>query len=279
MVEKKGSEVKKDRGNSRNNTLNSVLLIAGLIFLLAFAVRAYGILDAGITWDETTYVGTAITYLTFLPKLSFFNSVTWSVNYEHPQVAKFIYAIAIGVFHGPVYDLGAILIAKYASALMSALTCVLVYLLGRDLFDDRTGILAGAMLALMPAMVGYGQIAGLETPLALFFTATVFLFYKALKSGSRRYYAASAVAMGLTIDTRLNGLLIVPVIALVYASFIYYSKHKVNPARLLAGSLKYVIVVAATVVLLWPWLWADFNTLFHDPLQPLSMVLSHWNYV
>jgi 4-amino-4-deoxy-L-arabinose transferase-like glycosyltransferase len=274
---KQAAEDAKSKGVKQTVSPN-VLLAAGSILLLALAVRTFGIIDAGITWDETTYVGTALTYLTFLPKLSIFNAVTWSVNYEHPQVAKLIYALVLGIFHGPVYDLGAILIAKYASAFMGSLTCVLTYLLGREIFDDRTGILAGAMMALLPVMVAHGQIAGLDMPLALFFTATIFLFYRALKTGNRRYYAASAVAMGLTIGTRLNGLLIIPVIALIFAYFIYHDKTKLSPKDLLASAVKYGIVVVAILLLFWPWLWADFSTLSTDPLKPLTMTLSHWNY-
>ena len=97
----------------------NVLLAAGFILLLAIAVRTFGILDAGITWDETTYVGTAMTYLTFLPKFSIFNAATWHDNNEHPQMAKFIYAIAIKIFDGLNYGLGDLPDwSGYVSALM-----------------------------------------------------------------------------------------------------------------------------------------------------------------
>jgi 4-amino-4-deoxy-L-arabinose transferase-like glycosyltransferase len=255
-----------------------VLLIAGLVFLFALAIRAFGIMDAGITWDEPVYVKTALSYIEYIPKYSLFNAATWQLNFEHPPVAKLIYAVAIKIFGGLDYGQGTFQIARYASALMGALTCAIVFFIGRELYEKRTGILAGLIVALLPLMVAHSQIAALESPLVLFFTLAILLFLIAMKTGDRRIYAAAAVAVGLTIDTKLNGLLLLPIIALMYGSYIYFTKKTPVSKAMLTSALAFVAIVAATVVLLWPWLWADFGTLVHDPLKPLIMTLSHWNY-
>ncbi len=256
-----------------------VLGIALLIFILAFAVRANGIIDAGVTWDEPVYVKTAIAYADLIPKESVFSSSIWENNFEHPPVAKFIYAIAIDVFQGPYYGLDAFRIAKYASAFMGALACVLTFLIGLVVYDRRTGILAGVILALLPVAVAHGQIAGLESPLMLFFTLAIFLFILGLKRDDRRLCVAAAVATGLTIDTKLNGLLIIPVLALLYACYLYSGKKSADLKSLLRPVTGFAAIVAATVVLLWPWLWTDFGTIARDPLNHLTMTLSHWSYV
>lgn len=255
-----------------------ILFIAVLVLLFALAVRIYRIMDAGITWDEPVYVKTAIYYIEYIPKYTFFNSASWQLNNEQPPMAKFIYALVIKIFNELTYGLGTFQVARYASALMGALTCAIVFLIGREIYDKRTGILAGLILALLPVMVAHSQIAALDSPLTMFFSLAIFLFLIAMKTGDRRYYVAAAVAMGLTIDTKLNGALVLPIAALMYVIYIYTAKKPLVPKALLKPALEFVAIVAATTVLLWPWLWADFGTLVHDPLKPLITTLSHWNY-
>jgi hypothetical protein len=162
---------------------------------------------------------------------------------------------------------------------MGALTCVLTFFIGLVIYDRRTGILAGIILALLPVAVAHSQIAGLEPPLMFFFTLTVFLFILGMKRGDRRFYAAAAVAAGLTIDTKLNGLLIIPVLALLFGSYLFIQKKPADLKTLVRPVIGFSAIIVATVIVFWPWLWVDLGTLTRDPLNHLAMTLNHWSYV
>lgn len=278
-VKRKVAAAQKGRSAASGKTITfRVLVIAGLILLLAMGVRAYGIMDAGITWDEPIYVKTAIVYAQQIPAHSIFDSNIWIVNFEHPPVAKLIYAVALTACNTLSYklsDVSAIVTAKYTSALLGALTCVLVYFLGREVYDGRTGVVAGVILALLPVTVAHSQIAGLDSPLALFFTASVLLLVLAMKRGDSRLYAASAVAAGLTVDTKLNGLLIIPLLGLMYGYHFYSEKKSIAPQKLATSALAFLGIVTATIILFWPWLWTGVS--LQDPLSHLSMTLTHWD--
>ena len=265
-----------------------VLLIV-LILIFALALRMYGLMDIGLTYDEPITVASGIYYIHNLEVQNFSPDV-WAQNMEHPPVAKYIYGIANLLFNGDGFSYNTYFVTKSASALMGALTCVLTFLIGKELYDRRVGIVAAFILSLTPVFLAHTQIAAIDAPIVFFFTLTLFLFIMALRRNSMPYYAASAISLGLLVSTKFNGILIIPVMAILYLLFrhqhpIAVKKAKVkgsakqasnkgildiikayvNPMSLLA----YCLVVVLVFFLLWPWLWSDM-------IGHLGQTLSHW---
>ncbi len=243
-------------------------------------------MDAGITWDEPVTVNAGIQTVVALSHFGF-NSPAWWLNYEHPPLGKYIYGICIWLFNSSNYDYNGFFIARLASALMGAATCLLIYLIGRDYFNRPAGAIAAIILALIPDFVAHTQIAALDSPIAFFFTLAMFLFMLAIKKNRPIYYGASAVSLGLLIDVKLNGLLILPVIGISYLLYRLTvasredlkNSEPLRQRRLISTLfdryispgpfIAFCLIVLLTVISIWPWLWTN-------PIQHLSLTLGHW---
>jgi 4-amino-4-deoxy-L-arabinose transferase-like glycosyltransferase len=254
------------------------ILILLLILVFAFAVRYITLMDMGITWDEPTYVHAGITYVNNILHLNF-DSSAYMENLEHPPVAKYLYGMAIWIFNGGSDNYQAFVVARTLSATLGAATCGLVFLIGLEFIDAKTGFISAIILALIPDFVAHTQIAALDGPLAFFFTLTMYLFMKALKTENKGYYVASAISLGLLVDTKFNGLLILPVMASLFLLHKYLGRKEKNISLTaiartylpLGHILGYFLIAVVTAFLIYPWAWGGFDN--------IRLTLQHWTYV
>jgi hypothetical protein len=263
------------------------ILLVILVLIFSFGVRYVNIAAPGITWDEPIYVHAGITYINNILHLNFVDTA-WSENSEHPDVSKFIYGAAVWLFNGGIYDYNAFIVSKIMSAIMGAATCAIVYLLCAEFYDRRIAISAAAILALIPDFVAHNQMAAIDGPLTLFFAVTLYLFMMAVKKDSIRYYIASAISLGVLIDTKFNGAFAIPVMIAFFIIHRYkntdankkireliHFKHnlpdilkKVDKYLPLKPAGYFFAIMLATIYVLWPWIW-------YDPLD-LGRTLKHW---
>ncbi|MBI2371874.1 MAG: glycosyltransferase family 39 protein, partial [Deltaproteobacteria bacterium] len=225
-----------------------------LVLLLALAFRLWDLHAAGETLDEPDYAGVGESYIQALWRLDL-GEAAWAGNHEHPPIAKYVYGVA-GLL-GPEAPLRA---GRVASALMGALTCLLLVLLGTRLFDRPTGVLAGLILAFLPTVVAHNKVLGLETPSMLLVTATLLAAVAAAEDprNSRTWLMAGLLA-GLAVGVRLNNLLVfLPLIALSGES--YMATHPpsfwIQPRNLLLLPLISGLVFVGS----FPWLWTGHWT-------------------
>lgn len=92
--------------------------------------------------------------------------------------------------------------ARLLQVLMSTVTVWLVFLLGRDLFDRRAGLVAAGLFAFDPVFIGYTHLLWAETQLALLNTAMLLLLLRGVREDSWRLALASGVLLGLAALTR-----------------------------------------------------------------------------
>jgi 4-amino-4-deoxy-L-arabinose transferase-like glycosyltransferase len=103
---------------------------------------------------------------------------------------------------------GLIICVKLIQALLGSILCVLVYRLGQQLFDRRTGVLAGVVMALNGALIFF-ESQLLATGWASFWSVVLLLLFlkageKAKVGGEKRHwmYFVIGVCGGLSIITR-----------------------------------------------------------------------------
>ena len=259
------------------------ILFIVIILLIAFSIRYASLTSNGVTFDEPVYVASGLEYVYHLLNLQI-GGEDWMSNMEHPPLSKYIYGTAGILASGFHLDYGAIVAAQMASLFMGVITCVLVYLIGREFFDRKAGFTAAVILALLPTFIAHTQVAAVESPLALLTTLTMYLYLLAVKNNSWKLLVASAAAFGLVVSTKYNGLLILPVMA---GFFLIYRLAEIRSreGRLDAETLKAnvsVLIPAESIITftgvavilffaLWPFLWAN-------PIGNLQMSLGHWTY-
>jgi len=259
------------------------VLFVLVIIALAFLIRFISLTDNGITSDEPIYVASGIKYIENILRLDL-NNPYWGSNLEHPPVSKYLYGAAATLVYNAADPIIMFTAAKMVSLVMGVLTCVLVYLIGREFFSRNAGFTAAVILALLPTFVAHTQIAALESPLAFFVTLAMFLYMLAIKNESRNLFLASAIAFGLVIATKYNGLIILPVMAAFYLIYrlgqiksregqLNLGILKANMARLapVESILTFMGIAVILFFALWPLLWTG-------PVPHLLQSLSHWTY-
>ncbi len=108
---------------------------------------------------------------------------------------------------------------RLPSALSALGTVLVVYFLGKRVFNARTGFLAGIILATSPGFYKYACVAKLESPLTLFIAASIAAFYLGLTTSSKNkkwYFRAGWLLMGLAMVTKGLGVILIGPVMLLY---------------------------------------------------------------
>lgn len=235
----------------QKKTRQNILLVIAL-FLIALSFRLWDLNATGGTWDERTYFLAGRHYVYHFSHLNF-DPMVWSENFEVPPVAKYIYGAANLLFaKGKDYTPSRIL-----SALMAALTVIVVYLVGKEFFEKKVGILAALILTFLPPFVAHGKIAGIESPLALFFSLTVYLFLRGIKTGNQLKYLLSGLVCGVALATKFTSLLLFILVFLIFMLAKKTELLKKKEITLPLAVMFFPAVALFTFVALWPWLWSN----------------------
>lgn len=221
----------------------------------------------GEYWDEAQIAETGSEYLRNVSQLDF-SSQAWSVNKEHPPVAKYLYGasklvpkyITAVARIDSEYAVGKQLtFGRLVSAVLGSLTVVFLFLVGKTLYNPRVGLVGALFLSLLPHAIGHNRVVGLETPLSFFILLSLYLFLV------KRTLLASA-AFGLALATRFNAILMLPFFLLVPLV-------QGDPVKKAAKQLFFLVLVSFILLLVtWPWLWS--NPL-GNLIESLSMSTTH----
>jgi YYY domain-containing protein len=179
-------------------------LLLSLLFAGATLVRLFG-----LTWDQghnyhpdERRISEAVQQLSFSPlqldpKFYAYGSLPFYVT---RGAASFLGNVSPW-FHS--WD-GILLTSRVLSALWGAAGCVLLALLGRKLFGERAGLLAGALLAIAVFHVQNSHFGTNDIPLATLVTATFLLLIRALERDTFASFALAGAAAGLALATKAS---------------------------------------------------------------------------
>ena len=186
---------------SRRNLI--VVFLSLLVVVLAASIlRFIDLFEYPLTLDELTYVYWGKIYVSNWEN-RLFDLDHWLGNYEHPPIGKYLIGLSIvGLSPIGISELAA---ARLIMALLSVSTCVLIFFIGRELYDWRTGLVAALMLAFDPIHLGQSRYALLDVPMLFFMVASAFLFIRGIKLHnwhSTINLALSGIAFGLAFGTK-----------------------------------------------------------------------------
>lgn len=200
------------------------------IILIAFFVRVINLqqVPAGFFGDEASIAYNAYSIMTtgrddhdvFLP--IFFQSFG---DYKNPL---FIYSAIPFI---KIFGLTEFAV-RFESALFGIITIIFLYVLAKEWFSRKAGLVAALVAATMPWLLHYNRIGFELNAYAAFFTATVYLFVKAVKN--KFYFIPAFLVAGITLYTYQPPKLLIPLL-LFGLSVIYWKPFLKNWQTVLIG--------------------------------------------
>src|SRR3989338_11075563 len=168
-----------------------------IVLLLATALRIIG-LDQSLWLDEAININNAA-MLSF--KSLFFN---YSLGDFHPPLYHLVIKAWISVFgiSEPA--------VRTPSILFAIGTIYLTYLIGRKLYDQKTGIIAALLLATAPLHIYYSQEARMYMMAAFFTTLSIYFFLKLLEKDNIKNWTGFILSTTLILYSDYLPYLMIP---------------------------------------------------------------------
>jgi len=251
-----------------------------LIFLVALIPRVLVALSLEMTWDEGAYAVYGGIIVQNLARFNF-SSYAWNFS-DHPTLLPTFFGlsyamyafIAVIIQHGLILNLDKLYEAAVAlvfgekalfafrlpMVILGAISCVVTYILSVDMFGDRRGgLIAAFTLAFTPLFVALTSLAALDGGVSVFYTLTIWLFYRAFKLKSTIYMILSGISLGLTFSCMLTGFGVLPVVLLWSLMISIQNLKKKEPTQIkwYWYLLLWPLLGLTIFYAFWPWLWGD----------------------
>lgn len=193
-------------------TLATAGVVAGALLLRLWGIREG--LPYAYNVDENAH---------FVPKaVGFFGHSLNPHYFVNPPGYTYILRAVFGLWFGSgaavqrayaLHPSEVFTVARVVSAVLGAIAVWLVCLTGRRLFDARTGLLAGGLLAVSFLAVFYGHQAVNDEPALAPIALSLYGLAGIVRYGRRRDYLIAGVAAGLAAATKYTGGVVVVAIA------------------------------------------------------------------
>ena len=189
---------------STNTIANRKLAALLIIVALGFALRLRGLGSVGFNEDEVQKVVAARSYL----------HGHVSVNLEHPMLMKSLITTSLAATDvwnrglGHSHQISEEVAVRLPNVLFGALTAVVIFLLGQELFGVGIGLLSALLWSTGTIAIMVNRVAKEDT-LLVFFTWLAYYLYVRAKNLSvtdegraRHFYAASGGSFGLMLASK-----------------------------------------------------------------------------
>ena len=209
-----------------HRALRTIVLLAVLLLAAYTAFFRLGVED----WrtDEPYYSKAGLAYV---------RDGNFSINQEHPFLAKYILGIT-----QVMADSSEAGVVRIPAATATLLTGLILFAFARRVAGYWVGVLALALWTISPLTLAFGRDATLEIFLMFFSTLALYLGWRWAESGSWWFAGFAGVAVGLATASKLTGILFLPAIVLVGLLKIGLSR------RLIFQGMLVGLVAAATVL-------------------------------
>lgn len=183
---------------------NKKYLISTII-LLGSILRLYRIAKRDFWYDEA-FTGVAV-------KESFHNMLQMTIKDVHPPLYYYLVKVFAFSFNNSVFGI------RLFSAILGILSIWLVYLIAKELFGNKTAILASFITAISPFSVEYSQEARMYALLGFLLLTATYFFIRGLKKDNLFYYLSWGIFLGLACLTHYMGIVFAP---LFFVAFIFW---------------------------------------------------------
>ncbi len=208
-----------------------VARVVGIIVVavVAIGLRVWGLNQLGYNTDEAVYAGQAAA----IARAPVLRDI-FPIFRAHPLLFQFLLAL---VFTFGVSDLAGRLVA----VALGLATVYLVYRLGKLLYGEKAGLLAGLFFALMPYHVVVSRQVLLDGPLVFFTTLTLYFLARYAMTHRPAWIYLTGVGMGLTFLAKETGIIL---LGAIYAFLALSREIRVHIKQLTLSMLLMVLMIA-----------------------------------
>jgi len=173
-------------------------LFFGFFILIVLIILKYKALSLPYFWDGLNYMIPTIDYL-YKNTLTIF---LWNYNLGHPP----FFFLLVGALFKLFGD--SQIVANSVVLFFSFLTLIFTYLIGKNLFNRKIGIIASLLLLFTPIFFSYSALLFLAMPLTALTVMSIYFF---IKDNKILYFIFGS----LTVLTETTGILLIIALTLV----------------------------------------------------------------
>ena len=212
-------------------------LLLALILLIAAVLRIWQLNAVGLNSDETVYAGQGASIARDTALAPFFPTFR-----AHPLLFQAVLSIGFMLDSPEVFG-------RVAAAVVGVATVYVTYLLGRLLYGGRAGLIAAALLAVMPYHVVVTRQILLDGPRTLMSTLTLYLLARYALTERLSWFNAAAAALGLAVLCKEDSVIL---LGAIYAFLALTPALRTKLRDLIGAAAIFAVIVAAmTVALDW----------------------------
>jgi len=253
---------------SRSWVIRPRLWIIGIL-LFATAARF-----TNIEWDQRHFfhpderaVVSAVQRLSFSPFR--WNPDFFAYGSLPIYIARVVSSVASYVDPGAATYDGIIVNGRRQSAVFGVLTVLLLILLGRRLYGDAVGIVAGLLLAACALHIQNSRFLAVDVTLTFMVLLALFAFLRVSSEGRLRDYVAAGAAIGLATACKFSAMpLFLPLgIAILHRLFV---EGRLVP--ILGRGVAAVLAAFIAFAIAEPYALLNFERFYHDIVEQSHMV-------
>lgn len=170
-------------------------------FLISFMIRVAGISTVYANYDEIIHLRQ--TFLIIAN--NWYPGVEIEIVKSQAPLFPYVLAIITTLFEGSLEVL------RIGSVIPGSLTVCFIYLLGKEMYDRRVGLLAAFFLCFSTYHIFYSRMILLESLTMFFIAAFAYFFWKGyFKEKGMRYIFIAGIMMGLAFDTKYIAFFLIP---------------------------------------------------------------------
>jgi len=192
-----------------------------------YAFRSVGYMDYLSSIDQTT-------------PLQWFEQIPWWSKlsfHDHPPLVFSLQYLSMKIFGVSGFA------ARLPSALAGLLTILFVYLIGKNLYSRKIGLLSALTLTVSNYLIWISRTALLEAVMIFFVVLSIYFFIKAWSE--TKYLIYWGVALGLAFLSKYIAFFLIP----VYLIFILFKKrHWLREKNLWLGLILIVLIFSPVIV-------------------------------
>jgi hypothetical protein len=238
-----------------------------LLYTVALALTARTI---GFPRDEGTYFRAASSYVGWWVELLEHPEqalrqgaidAAWGINHEHPPLMKTLFGISWYVLHERWHVLADASTAYRLPAMcLAGVALWITYVFGARAWSRTAGLVAAALLGLMPRVFFHSHLACFDVPIMTMWLLCVYVHWRAQEEGGVPWALAAGVVFGLALATKHNAWML-PAVVVPHALFVHrvalLGELKAGRLSVPASLVSMAVIGPIVFYALWPYVWND----------------------